>query len=289
MSFAWQGTPATTLRNAGVIPDMRFDFPTVATLCYESAMARALVGVALGAVGLVGCSTGAPVAAAVIPSDSSTLARCRVAASQDQPLVTEWPAPYKARLEALLQEGAVAVEYSGCELKIVDRCRVPGTYAWKRTTLSTDTTDIRTEDELFAKLPIGAFHLSGELQTAGSLRVQTTVAGQLALVGKAAHDHTTGAECAEATHLVLALSVGAFELIGGGAVSVKAGVEVGIAEAGGGMHQEKSIIRAAGDAGRCHEATDEAPSPLCSSPLQIFLAPIQRRVPLESLSPLPDE
>jgi len=257
-------------------------------------VASALAGLASGIVGLagvVGCGS-APLAEAVIPNDghdTSHLARCRVAASQDQPLVTEWPAPYKARLEAKLHEGAVAVEYSGCELKIVDRCHVPGTYAWKKTTLSTDTTDIRNEDDLYAKLPLGAALLSGELSTSGSLRVQTTVAGQMALVGQAADDVTTGAECSRATHLVLALSVGAFELMAGGAVEGRADAEIAMVEAGGSVKQEKSIIRSAGDASRCADATDEAPSPECQSPIQIFLAPIERRVPLDTLSPLPAE
>jgi len=149
--------------------------------------------------------------------DTSHLAKCNVAASREQPLVTEWPAPYKARLEALLQGGAVAVEYSGCDLKIVDRCRLSGSYAWKKTTLSTDTTDIQDEDDLYAKLPLGAAALSGQLKTSGSLHVQTTVSGQLQLVGKAAEDATSGAECSRATHLVTALSVGAFKLVAGGA------------------------------------------------------------------------
>ncbi|MEK6686844.1 MAG: hypothetical protein AABZ01_00130, partial [Gemmatimonadota bacterium] len=73
-------------------------------------------GLVLSSAILCGCGNGA-LAAAVIPNDghdTADLARCRVAASQDQPLVTEWPASYKARLEAMLLQGAVAVEYLGC-------------------------------------------------------------------------------------------------------------------------------------------------------------------------------
>ncbi len=117
----------------------------------------------------------ARLAESAIPSeghDPTPLARCSVAKSQEQPLVTEWPAPYKARLEALLQEGAVLADYSGCELPIVDGCKVAGKYGWHKTTRSTDTTDIRDEDELFAKLPLGALTLSGDLKSRGSLHVQ---------------------------------------------------------------------------------------------------------------------
>jgi hypothetical protein len=247
----------------------------------------ALLLVALGP----GCGTGA-LPQAVMPNgghDTSQLAKCTVAASHDQPLVTEWPASYKARLEAMLQAGAVAVEYSGCELRIVDRCKLSGSYTWHKTTLSTDTTDIRDEDELFAKLPLGAAALEGELKTSGSLHVQTTVAGQMQLVGSAADDATSGAECARATHLVTALSIGAFKLVAGGDVSGKAGVEAGPVGGHAGTKQSKTVLRAAGDPSSCEHATKTEPSADCRSPIQIFLTPIRRSVPLNILSPLPDE
>jgi hypothetical protein len=238
-----------------------------------------------------GCGQAA-VAESVMPNgghDTAQLARCSVAASHEQPLVTEWPASYKARLEAMLQAGAVAVEYSGCDLKIVDRCRLSGAYAWKKTTLSTDTTDINDEDELYAKLPLGAASLSGQLKTSGSLHVQTTVSGQLQLVGKAADDATQGAECSRATHLVTALSVGAFRLVAGGTVKAAGGAEMGRAGLGGSTAQARSILRAAGDAASCEHATKDEPNADCRSPIQIFLTPIRRSVPLNVLSPLPDE
>jgi hypothetical protein len=257
------------------------------------ALAAVRVGAAsvLTVASVAGCGNG-QIPQAVIPNgghDTAQLAKCTVSASHDQPLVTEWPASYKARLEAMLQNGAVAVEYSGCELRIVDRCKIGGTYAWHRTTLSTDTTDIRDEDELFAKLPLGAATLEGELKTSGSLHVQTTVAGQMQLVGKAADDATSGAECARATHLVTALSVGAFKLVAGGGVAAKAGADVGLATAKVGTNQTKSILRAAGDPTTCDKATKVEPHVDCRSPIQIFLTPIHRSVPLNILSPLPDE
>jgi hypothetical protein len=241
--------------------------------------------------GAVACGGSLPVQS-VLPNgghDTSQLARCSVAASQEQPLVTEWPASYKARLEAMLQSGAVAVEYSGCDLKIVDRCRLSGSYAWRKTTMSTDTTDIADEDELYTKLPLGAVSLTGQLKTSGSLHVQTTVSGQLQLVGKAADDATHGAECARATHLVSALSIGAFKLVAGGSIKAGAGAEMGAVNVGGTAAQKQSVLRAAGDAGRCEHATKDEPDPDCRSPIQIFLTPIRRSVPLDVLSPLPDE
>jgi hypothetical protein len=254
-------------------------------------MRKVLGFLLLAAVACSACGNGV-MAQAVMPNggtDPTPLAKCTVAASHEQPLVTEWPASYKARLEALLREGAVAVEYSGCDLRIIDTCKVAGTYAWKRTTLSTDTTDIQDEDDLYAKLPLGAASLSGQLKTSGSLHVQTTVAGQMQLVGSATTDATVGAECARATHLVVALSVGAFKLVAGGEASAGGGAEMGNAGIHGATTQTKSILRAAGDPARCSQSTKDEPSPDCRSPIQIFLSPIRRSVPLHVLSPLPDE
>jgi hypothetical protein len=239
----------------------------------------------------LGCGSGVA-ATAVMPHgghDPTPLARCSVAASQEQPLVTEWPAPYKARLEALLQQGAVAVSYSGCDLRLLDDCKLPGAYVWKKTTLSTDTTVIRDEDELYAKLPLGAAALSAELSTAGTLEVQTTVAGQLQLGGEGTESATAGAECPGATHLVRALSVGAFKLFAGGTVKGQAGAEVGNIGVHGGGSEHKSILRQAGDPATCRHTTAAVPSADCNSPIQIFLTPIRRSVPLNVLSPLPDE
>jgi hypothetical protein len=237
-------------------------------------------------------SCGGAAAQAVIPNDGhdpTALARCSVAASHDEPLVTEWPASYKARLEGLLREGAVAVEYSGCDLRIIDSCRIAGSYQWKKTTLSSDTTEINDEDELYAKLPIGAASLSGQLHTSGTLSVQTTVSGHMRLVGGFSADSTNGAECAQATHIVTGLSIGAFKLMAGGKASGQASFVAGSAGAGGSGSQSKSILRTAGDPTSCTKATEDAPSGDCRSPIQIFLAPIHRSVQLQSLSPIPAE
>src|SRR5262245_48374953 len=132
---------------------------------------RALTAV-LSALAACACSgmlpSSAP-AASTPPSDPTPLAKCQVAASASSPLVTEWPASEKAHLQSLATRQTIAVEYSGCELHIVDGCQLPGNYAWSRTTLATDTLEIENADELYAKLPIGAIGLEGELERSGRL------------------------------------------------------------------------------------------------------------------------
>src|SRR6266496_2865706 len=102
-------------------------------------------------------SRAAPLARA--PEMPIQQARCRVAASRENPLVTEWPASEKANLEALMRQGSVVVAYSGCNLRVLPQCRVRGAYRWRRTTTATDMVEIRDADELYAKLPIGAASL----------------------------------------------------------------------------------------------------------------------------------
>jgi hypothetical protein len=225
-----------------------------------------LLVLAPGCGGLMG-STPAPELSE--PSDPTPLARCKVAASANNPLVTEWPASEKAHLQSLVARQAVAVEYTGCELRIIPECKLPGRYVWNRTTLSTDTLEIRNADELFAKLPIGAIGLEGELERSGRLAVHTTVAGQLRL--ESMDEAAANQSCRKATHVVTAISVGTFMLSSGQDASASGGAQALGVGAGARSSREKSVLRTAGDATRCAEGAEEAPNLDCASPIQLFL------------------
>jgi hypothetical protein len=203
--------------------------------------------------------------------------RCRIAANHENPLVTEWPASEKANLEALLREGPVIVSYSGCSMKMLPTCRPHGAYAFRRTTTSTDTVDIRNADDLYAKLPLGALSLEGELKRSGRLAVQTTVSGQLSLGGF--DGNGIGAGCEHATHVVRALSVGAFKLRSGGTADLGGQAAVGgMSVSHGSSSSEEVTMREAGNPARCDVSTDTAPDPQCASPIQVFLSPLPSSV-----------
>lgn len=218
-----------------------------------------------------------PEQGSLAPSAPTGQAKCKVAASQESPLVTEWPASEKARFEALTSKQVVAVEYSGCEMKIVDACQVTGKYAFKQTTLSTDTVEIASSDELFAKLPLGAASLEGQLARSGRLAVKTTVAGQLELVDKIPLDLARQPDCARVTHVVRAVSVGSFRLVSGGAAATGGGVSAGPIGGGAQSRREESTVREAGDPARCSESTESAPHAQCASPIQVFLTPVREQ------------
>lgn len=205
-------------------------------------------------------------------------AKCKIAASQENPLVTEWPASEKANLEARLREGGVIVSYAGCEMKLLPQCRVRGSYGWRRTTTTTDVVEIHDSDELYAKLPLGAVALEGELARSGRLAVQTTIAGQLELRD---WDKRVSEEpaCAGATHVVGALSIGAFKLRSGGSVSAKAGGGVvGVGTTGAGTQSSEMVLREAGSPDTCKESTTDTAHAECRSPIQVFLWPLPKEL-----------
>jgi hypothetical protein len=210
------------------------------------------------------------------PQFSDDQTRCRAAALRESPLVTEWSPSEKASLQARLRSGGLAVEYTGCSMRPILACNVRGSYRWQRTTLSSETIDIRSEDELFAKLPLGAFALEGELARTGGLRVSTMVSGQYVLEGATAGDVPDYADCAQATHVLSAVSIGSFKLHSG--ESIRAAAAVGVADYGGGTKTSSSetVLREAGTFDSCKLSTDEIPDMGCSSPVQAFLVPLPR-------------
>jgi hypothetical protein len=200
-----------------------------------------------------------------------------VAASQTSPLVTEWPASEKANLESLLRQGSVAVSYSGCLMRVLPNCRVGGGYVWQRTTPASDYVEINNEDDLYAKLPLGAASLEGELKRTGHLSVQTIVTGLLRLANPEAVYVSNEGECAQATHVVESLSIGAFNLTSGGSAGVGASAGVSMVQVGGHTGGSRQSVRSSGDPYACNQSTDQAPHPNCSAPIQVFLRPLPGR------------
>jgi hypothetical protein len=239
------------------------------------AIASLSAAVVVASAGCVQSSTAK--ARSVLPQVPAEQARCRVAASQSSPLVTEWPASEKANLEVLLRNGTVAVAYSGCSMRLLPECRVGGEYHWQQTTAATDSLEINDSDELFAKLPLGAASLEAELKRSGKLSVKTTVAGQLRLANASLADVPREGPCAQATHLLTGLSLGAFALTAGGQKDTKLGAEITIVGTGVKTERSADLLRSAGDFDSCAQGTADSPHVNCASPIQAFLAPLPGR------------
>ncbi|HSM91801.1 MAG TPA: hypothetical protein VLT47_02880 [Anaeromyxobacteraceae bacterium] len=209
---------------------------------------------------------------AQIPGMNGGPAACQYALSQGNPLLTEWPASEKANLEVLLRSGAVAVEFTGCAMKVLPQCRPGGRYAFERTTIASDAIDIDSSDALFAKLPLGAASLEGELKRSGRLVVKTWVSGQARLEGLGPEQVPSTPECARATHVLGGLTLGAFSLESGRALSGGVSADVlKLGEAGGKSRRSAELVRSAGDPDSCAKGSEQEPHFNCRSPIQAFL------------------
>lgn len=220
---------------------------------------------------MVAACSGEALPARTLPEATIEGARCKVAGGRANPLVTEWDASEKARLEASLAAGPIVVEYSGCALRVLAECRAQGGYRWRRTTLSTDVFEVTSADELYAKLPLGAVALEAELEKSARLAVRTVVAGQWELADEGLSGLAARPECQRATHVVAGVAVGAHELhAGSGArAAAAAGGVVGVAPSA-----TATALRRAGSAEACGAASEAAPAPDCASPVQLFLRPL---------------
>jgi hypothetical protein len=246
-----------------------------------------LLAVALATTGCAGALLPRITSSDIQVHDPTSAARCTVAAGHSEPLVTEWSASSKARLESLLNDtvagidsAAIAVQYSGCELKIIDSCRPDAGYDWSRTTIARDAIEIQDSDELYAKLPLGAAGLEAALKRSGKLTVQTTVAGQVKVDRARLNLEATSQDvnCAAATHLIGSVTIGAFKMLAGGQAHASAGATFAGAGAGGATTRAERLLKEAGSDTDCAGTTKEKPHEGCRSPLQLFLIDIPNRM-----------
>jgi hypothetical protein len=193
-----------------------------------------------------------------------------------QPIVAEWSAAERAQLGMLMGRGAIAVSYTGCELRLLPSCSPPGRYAWRRTTLSTDEYAFSTADELAAQLPLAAAELQATLASKGGLKLVTTVAGQLELSDHPPESIGYFPACNEATHLVRSIAVGASELRSAASGTVNGGITAFSVGAKGTTSSSESVVHRSGNSQTCAMATQESLPIDCAAPIQLFLEPIAR-------------
>jgi formylglycine-generating enzyme required for sulfatase activity len=200
-------------------------------------------------------------------------AKCSVEKSQPKPLIVEWPSPDRVELESTLRQGLAVVHYAGCELSLLNRCRVSALYRYTGATRTEDRVEVKDEDELYANLPMGAMSLSGTLHRAGKLTVDMQLVGRLeADRTKVWGDELVG-DCAGATHFVYGVTVGAFDFYAGGSADI-GGQKAGM---GGASHAERESLTKAGDQNACSKATswDKAPPEGCGALIRIEVVPIE--------------
>jgi hypothetical protein len=205
-------------------------------------------------------------------------AKCGVTKSQAEPLIVEWPSAARGKLETQARRGGlVAVRYVGCEMQVLAGCRAPGAYQYAPMTRKRDRLSIRNEDDLYASIPVYAASFEGKLKSAGELNVTMTLVGRFEsdrqIVRK---DELQGDQCAGATHVITALTAGAFKFFAG--ADAEAGGGAGALGAGLGARSaaEREILREDGDDAECAKASrgDSEPPEGCGALLRVEVVPL---------------
>jgi len=183
---------------------------------------------------------------------------------QPNPLIVDWPSQERMALEAQLQRGLVAVSYSGCSLKVLPHCKVPGAYKYASMTRQAEHLTMRNADELYAAIPAYAATFEGRMRSSGQLVADVNMVGVYQADHRAMRQDELQSEagsCDGATHLVTGIVVGEFEFFAGSEDSAGAKASALGASAGGTTSRAKEVLNQAGAKQACDRATKEDASP----------------------------
>jgi hypothetical protein len=229
-------------------------------------------------VGLVACGAGGNASSHLAKEPAYTReAKCAITKSQAEPLIVEWPSSSRAKIEALAKTGVVAVRYNGCEMEVLASCNAPGKYGYTAITAKRDHVVIKSADDLYANIPLGAAALEGKLETSGELDVAMAIVGRYSTDKRVIRaDELEGGDCAKATHFVSALTVGAFEFFAGADATIGGGVTAGGVGAGAKSATKRELLNSDGKMSTCDAATssDTRPPEGCGAVVRLEVVPL---------------
>jgi hypothetical protein len=241
----------------------------------SNAWGTALVVMAMGA--SAGCS-GGNLASEIAkpPENPHHEPKCGTSTIQPRPLIVEWPSSDRAALEGRIKQGLVPVRYVGCDMEVLTTCKLPATYVYSGITPKNDKVVIHNNDELYANIPVYAAKFEAKLQKAGSLEIAMTIIGRYESNRPTVHADELQGECTAATHVISALTVGAFMFSAGGSAEI--GASAGVQNVGAGARSSASneTLNTDGDSKQCEKATydDKAPPFGCGALLRVELLPV---------------
>ncbi|MEQ1504586.1 MAG: hypothetical protein ABMB14_20270 [Myxococcota bacterium] len=200
-----------------------------------------------------------------------------------RPFVIEWDATDSSSFEAQAQDDLVVVAYEGCNLRVLDECRDEALRGEQGSYLPPDWTagaleslEISSEDELFAKLPLGVATLGARVARGEAFRMEYYVAGTRTATRDAVYQGDLDGHygCEGATHFVHAYNLGAFALGASSGRTVGAEASVYGFGAGGTTRRSQAEEKVAGDLAACRSsAASEVAG--CRAPIRLSLRPIR--------------
>ncbi len=239
--------------------------------------ARAIVGPSVAL--LVGCGAAPASTLAKAPEfQPKDQTKCSVEKSQAKPLIVEWPSADRGQMEARAhgRGGIVVVRYQGCEMQVLDRCTAAVRYGYVPITRKKDRVAMRDADDLYANVPVGAARLEATLARSGELDVDMTLVGRWEAERASLHADELQGECSDATHVVAAITVGAFSFTSGADAKVGGGGGFMGVGAGAQSSSSREVLSADGDATACEKATpgDTNPPPECGAVIRLEVVPL---------------
>ena len=106
-------------------------------------------------------------------------------------------------------------------MQVLDGCTAPVKYGYAPITRKKDRVTMRDADDLYANMPIGAARLEAKLEKSGQLDVDMTMVGRWEAERRAVRADELQGSCDGATHVVSALTVGAFTFTAGADATVQ--------------------------------------------------------------------
>lgn len=202
-------------------------------------------------------------------------ARSRVAQDPLRPILVEWPATEKAALLSSSEQGVVFVSYDGYTLRLLTGCALPGEYRFTPTSRSIDGLEIANRDDLYAKLPLGAVSLKGELGVGKRISVKYVAVGARTASIMSYHRAGLPRHCSEATHFIKDMVVGAYRILVLSDAALSAGVDVQSIGAGGSHSSSGELFKRDGDLDACIDQSTPAEDRRCQAVIQLALVPLE--------------
>jgi hypothetical protein len=202
--------------------------------------------------------------------------------NHNRPFIVEWDATDQSSFQARAASDVVFVHYEGCDLDILDACSVDsvkGAFGGYKpvdwTSGQLESIDIADENELYAKLPLGAASLGGRVQNGEKFHMEYFVSGTRSATRdhlyRGALDKVAG--CKGATHFVYGYNLGAFALASKSNLKGEVnGSYLGFG--GGGTHTSQTQAdKKGGDLGTCtSDSVKEVDT--CKVPIRLTLREI---------------
>jgi hypothetical protein len=205
--------------------------------------------------------------------------RCEGGGGNYSPFVVEWDATDLSSFEAKASRDLVFVRYADCQIEMLYGCSdsgIPGKYGrYAEPTFTSGTVEgftMKNEDELYAKLPLGAAQFAGNVKIGETLALKYFVSGSVQATRDDVYRTSLkdNPRCQQATHFVSAFNLGAFRLEA--YKGQKGEVKVGLQEAGGGAKttSESDNLKEAGKLDSCETQAQRQ----CRVPIRLVLNPI---------------